>query len=133
MEDFPEQYVNVTRPLVVLLGLQDETANSNLPKPLNNGTVVNADGPALTLGRRAAIRQAVKRYGSYLLDERGEVEQQALPSQTLIFHFKESNKVSRSPLRRLYARQLHSHRDIALCIPVAQSESTAIPGIPYRK
>lgn len=95
MEDYPRGYVAVTRPLVVLLGLQDDQANLSLPKPLNNGAVVGSDTASLPEYRMIAIAKALSKYDASHVDNdaRGEASNQ-LVSQPMIFHFKQSNRVS---------------------------------------
>lgn len=92
MDDYPRSYVAVTRPLIVLLGLQDEPANASLPKPLNNGTTVALDSPNTSEETLVAIAQSLKKYDSSHVDDPSTA---ASPlAQNLVFHFKPSSRVS---------------------------------------
>lgn len=96
MEDYPKNYVSVTRPLVILLGLQDEQANISLPKPLNNGTAMGTDTAPLPEYRMIALAKALSKYEASHVDndDAGSEASNQLVSQSMVFHFKQSNRVS---------------------------------------
>ena len=96
MDAFPPSYVAVARPLLVLLGLQDEAANASLPKPLNNGAAVNLDSPTIAEDRLVALAQALKKYDSNHVDASPSLgDAAAHPSQSLVFKFRHSSRVSK--------------------------------------
>lgn len=101
MEDYPQEYVALTRPLVVLLGLQDEQANSDLPKPLNNGAAITSNLPSISQDRHKHVLSAIRKYGDSPLVAEAGVHSHAAPiNQALRFHLKASSRRYVFPSRK---------------------------------